>query len=158
MNNRQLLEKFITENLDGAYRFAYSYTRNETSAEDVVSESVVKALKSVNSLKNQAYLKTWFYKIIINTALSHIKKESKLVYLNPESSPTIEPFAEDYSSLSFRELIDKLEPKYKSIIILRFFEDMTLEEIAMTLEENINTIKTRLYRGLKLLKIEMEEE
>lgn len=157
MNNRQLLEKYITDNLDGAYRFAYSYTKNETSAEDVVSESVVKALKSVNSLKNQAYLKTWFYRIIINTALTHIKKESKLVYMDPESSPIIEPFTEDYSALSFRELIDKLEPKYKSVIILRFFEDMTLEEIAITLEENINTIKTRLYRALKLLKIEMEE-
>ncbi len=157
MNNRQLLEKFITENLDGAYRFAYTYTRNETSAEDVVSESVVKALNSVKSLRNPAYLKTWFYKIIINTALTHIKKESKLVYMDPESSPIIEPFTEDYSALSFRELINKLEPKYKSVIILRFFEDMTLEEIAITLEENINTIKTRLYRALKLLKIEMEE-
>lgn len=157
MNNRQLLEQFITQNLDGAYRFAYTYTRNETSAEDVVSESVVKALNSIKSLRNPAYLKTWFYKIIINTALTHIKKESKLVYMDPELAPATKPFTEEYSSLSFQELIDTLEPKYKSIIVLRFLEDMTLEEVALTLDENINTIKTRLYRGLKLLKIEMEE-
>ena len=55
------------------------------------------------------------------------------------------------------EFVEKMDEKYKTVLILRFFEDMTLQEIADTLQENINTVKSRLYRALSLLKIELEE-
>ena len=63
---------------------------------------------------------------------------------------------DDYSELSFNETIEKLDIKYKEIIILRFFENMTLQEISGVLNINENTIKTRLYRALKILKLEIE--
>ena len=53
--------------------------------------------------------------------------------------------------------MDLLEPKLKMIIILRFFEDMKIEEIAKITKTNTNTVKTRLYKALKILKINMEE-
>ena len=64
---------------------------------------------------------------------------------------------DDFSDISFEQMIEVLEPKYKSIIVLRFFEGMTLEDIALILDENLNTVKTRLYKALKILRIEMEE-
>ncbi|RBN37681.1 RNA polymerase subunit sigma-70, partial [Priestia megaterium] len=54
--------------------------------------------------------------------------------------------------------MDQLPVKYKTIIILRFFEDLKMDEIAEIIEENVNTVKTRLYRGLNLLRITMTEE
>ena len=63
---------------------------------------------------------------------------------------------DDYSELSFNETIEKLDIKYKEILILRFFENMTLQEISGVLNINENTIKTRLYRALKILKLEIE--
>ena len=48
--------------------------------------------------------------------------------------------------------------KYRSIIILRYFEDLKLQEIAEILNQNVNTVKTRLYTGLKKLRIEMNDE
>ena len=60
MNKKRLFSKFISENIDNAYRFAFMYTKNQEDAEDIVSESIIKALKSVNSLKCDEYMKTWF--------------------------------------------------------------------------------------------------
>ena len=50
MEKKQLFETFITQNLDGAFRFAYTYMKNKEDAEDVVNESVIKALRSIRSL------------------------------------------------------------------------------------------------------------
>lgn len=56
------------------------------------------------------------------------------------------------------EAIDHLAPKQKTLIILRFFEDMKIEDIAITLGINSNTIKTRLYASLRKLRSTMEEK
>jgi len=157
MTKKQLFETYITENLDRIYRFAYTYTKNQQDAEDVVNESVVKALKAIDTLKSKEYMGTWFYRIVINTALSHLRTQNKIVYLDMAEAEAIAGKGDDYADLSFEQMIDILEPKYKSIVVLRFFEGMTLSEIAEILEENLNTVKTRLYRALGMLRIEMED-
>ena len=68
MSKEKLFGRFITENLDNAYRFAFIYVNDQQLAEDIVSDSVVRALKSLHRLKSEEFLKTWFYKIIANTA------------------------------------------------------------------------------------------
>jgi len=158
MERKQLLESFLHENLDRAYRLAYSYTKERASAEDVVSDSIVKALSSIETLKKPEVIKSWFFRIIVNTALSYLRRESRLVYFEqPQDMEQILPGKEDPSDLMIAEFLEMLEPKYRTPVILRFFEDMSLQEIADVTGENINTVKTRLYRGLKLLRVEMEE-
>ena len=158
MSNKQLFEEYIMQNVDSAYRFAYTYTKNREDAEDVVNESVIKALKSIGSLKNPQYIKSWFYKIIIHTALTGKKKKSKIIYLQPEDLEAVTEEESDYSSITIHSMICGLKPKYKSIIVLRFLEEMSLHEISQTLDLNENTVKTRLYTALKLLRKEMEED
>lgn len=65
---------------------------------------------------------------------------------------------DEYHHLDLQEAIDHLPDKYKTIIILRYFEDMKIEEIAKIVGENVNTVKTRLYRALKILKVELDED
>ena len=158
MEKKQLLESFIHDNLDRAYRLAYSYTRESASAEDVVSDSIVKALSNIETLQKLEAVKPWFFRILVNTALSYLRKEKRIVYFErPEEMEQILPGKEDSSDLMIAEFLEMLEPKYKPVLILRFFEDMSLKEIADVTGESINTVKTRLYRGLKLLRIEMED-
>ncbi len=158
MEKKQLLESFIHDNLDRAYRLAYSYTRESASAEDVVSDSIVKALSNIETLQKLEAVKPWFFRILVNTALSYLRKEKRIVYFErPEEMEQILPGKEDSSDLMIAEFLEMLEPKYKTVLILRFFEDMSLKEIADVTGESINTVKTRLYRGLKLLRIEMED-
>lgn len=157
MKNKQLFENYISQHINGIYRFAYTYTKNQEEAEDVVNESVIKGLKAINSLKNPDYVGTWFYRIVANTALTNIKKNKKIVYMDPVDMADIQGDEDDFSDISFEQMIEVLEPKYKSIVVLRFFEGMSLEDIALILDENLNTVKTRLYKALKILRIEMEE-
>lgn len=153
---KQLLENYLLENIDSAFRFAYTYTRNREEAEDVVSESVIKALKSVKSLKEEKNIKPWFYKIIVNTALTHLKRNSKVVYIDYDEMGELNGREDDYSYLSFESMIKNLDIKYKEIIVMRFFENMSIKEISQVLGINENTVKTRLYSGLKKLKIQLE--
>lgn len=156
MNKKQLFEKYITTNIDNAYRFAYTYTKNKYDAEDVLSESIVKALNAADSLQSPEYIKQWFYKIIANTAITYLKKKNRFSEFSAlENETAIE---DDHSELDLMSILDKLEIKYREIVVLRFLEDMTIKEISQVTGVNESTVKTRLYRALEILKIEMGDD
>lgn len=157
MTKQKMFEQFLEENLDHAYRFAFTYTHDTALAEDVVGDSVIKALRALHTLRDESALKSWFFRIIINTAYTRLKQEQRTVSLDALSLPE-EGQEDDYSHLSFFQMIEKLDPRYRTIIVLRFFEDMKLEEIAYVLDENLSTVKTRLYKAIRLLKLEMEDQ
>jgi RNA polymerase sigma-70 factor (ECF subfamily) len=157
MTNKQLFETYIHKNINNIYRFAYTYTKNKEEAEDVVHESVLKALKSINSLKNPDLLSTWFYRIVANTALTGIRGKRRMQYVDPADLTNFQNEGDEFSDISFKLMINILEPKYRSIVVLRFFEGLPFEDIACIVNENINTVKTRLYKALKTLRFEMED-
>ncbi len=155
MNKTKILNEYITQNIDSAYRFAFTYVKNREDAEDVVSESMIKAMKYISSLKNPQNIKAWFYKIISNTALNFIKKRNRTVSI--DDSTLIPAANDDYSEINLESILNCLEQKYREIVVLRFLEDMKIGEIAQILEINENTVKTRLYKALKVLRAEMED-
>jgi len=75
--NRIKAEEYIIENKNSFYRVAYSYTKNEDDALDVVQESIYKALYSVDNLQDINYINTWFYKILIRTSIDNIRKNAR---------------------------------------------------------------------------------
>ncbi len=154
---RTKVEKYIIDNKDSFYRIAYSYTKNEEDALDVVQEAMYKALYSVENIKEVNYIKTWFYKILVRTSIDFIRKNHK--YNNMTDIDLVDETGEydKYTDLDLRRALEELPIEYKSIIILRFFEDLKIEEVAIILDENVNTVKTRLYTALKKLKLKIEE-
>lgn len=155
----QLVESFIIENRDAHYRLAYSYVRNKENALDIIQESVVKALQSIDRLNELAYLKTWFYRILVNTAVDFIRKHKRMTVTDDAILDTLLPPKEnELTDIDLQDAINQLDPLEKSIIILRFFEDLKISEVATVLNKNNNTIKTNLYRILKKLRIEIGEE
>ena len=97
------------------------------------------------------------YRIVINTASSYMKMKSKLIYIDEIIENTL--VKEDkYQDTDLYNMVMKLDSKYRIVIVLRFYEDMAIDKIAEVLNENVSTVKTRLYKALKLLKIEMNEE
>ena len=154
---RTKVEKYIIDNKDSFYRIAYSYTKNEEDALDVVQEAMYKALYSVENIKEVNYINTWFYKILVRTSIDFIRKNRK--YNNMTDIDLVDETGEydKYTDLDLRRALEELPIEYKSIIILRFFEDLKIEEVAIILDENVNTVKTRLYTALKKLKLKIEE-
>ena len=154
---REKLETYVTENINKIYRLAFSYVKNEHDAEDIVNESVRRALDGIEQLRNDEFLGTWFFRIVINTSNTYLKSKSKLIYLDEivEDSLTSE---DKYQDTDLYDAVMKLDSKYRIVIILKFYEDMTIERISEILDENISTVKTRLYKALKKLRLEIDKE
>lgn len=149
-----LISACLIENYARFYRLAYSYVQREADAMDIVQEGAYKAILNSGSLKNINYIQTWIYRIMINEALAFIKK-NKITY---EPYDTIEQSSSDvYEDIDLKKTIENLGEPDKTIIKLRFFEDMKLEQIAGILGENLNTTKSKLYRALKTMKLSLEE-
>jgi RNA polymerase sigma-70 factor (ECF subfamily) len=157
-NLEKQLADLVIANKENYYRLAYSYVKNPEDALDVVQESIYKALASLASLREPEYIKTWFYKIVVNTSLDFLRKKKKLIICDEEVLCSIDSGETDnYRDFDLHEALEALPESHRSIVILRYFEDLKLEEIAEILNENINTVKTRLYKSLKKLRIEIEE-
>ena len=148
-------ERILTDNYEKYYRLAYSYMRNEDDALDVVQESAYRAISDCGKVKNKDYLSTWIYRIVVNTALDLLRKKKKETLT--EELPEI-PVEDQYQETELRTILNQLDHKSKTIIILRYFEDLKLEDIADILGDNLNTVKARLYRSLKKLRLNLEAE
>lgn len=154
MNN--VMENLINENLiknyNKYYRLAYSYVHNESDAMDIVQEGAYKAILKSESLKSVEYIDTWIYRIMINEALGFLRKNKR------ESREIQEEdliSKDNYQDVDLRKSIDILPPTERAIITLRYFEDLEISQIAEIVDENINTVKTKLYRTLKKLQLKL---
>jgi RNA polymerase sigma-70 factor (ECF subfamily) len=150
-----LFTTLIADNKEDFYRLAYSYVKNEHDALDTVSEAIYKGYKSLSHLKEDKFMKTWFYRILINESISTVRKRKNLVYNSDIiENQTVE--TKDY--LDLHDAIDTLSEKYKTVIILKYFKALKIREIGEILKVNENTIKTRIKRALVQLKEVMEVE
>ena len=154
---RKKVEKYLIENREYYYRLAYSYVKNEADSLDIIQESIIKALTSIESLKEIEKVKSWFYKIVIRTSIDYIRKNKKYNDMIDISEIINNGKSDEYKDLDLYKALDELDETYKTIIILRYFEDMKINDSADILYENPNTVKTRLYAGLKKLKIDIRE-
>ena len=152
------LIQYILENQDRFYRVAYSYTRHQEDALDVVQNAVCKALEAHKSIKNEDAIKTWFYRILINECLTVIKKRKRFLLTDDVLEREEVYYEKGYEQDGGMEKeLDSLELDVQGIIKLRFFEEMSLKEISRITGLNLNTVKTKLYRGIKQLKENMRE-
>lgn len=148
----------IVENQEKFYRLAYSYVRNQEDALDVVQNAICKALDHYTSLKNENAVKTWFYRILVNESLLFLKSKKEELVSSEEEKVEIPYYEKGYEvQEDLSEQINCLEEDVQKIIKLRFYEELSLKEIAEIMELNLNTVKAKLYRGLKLLKQNIQE-
>lgn len=153
---KEKLIKYIEENEVKFYRLIFQYVKTEEQTMDILQEAIYNALKSINKLKKEEYMQTWFYRIVINESLKYIKKQKYnrtqdiQEYDVPCESKELEMSAD---IIDLYQALNKLKPKYKTVIFLKFFEDNSLEEISKITKTNLSTVKTRLYKALRELKI-----
>ncbi len=149
-----LIERIILERYDQYYRMAYSYVHNEADAADIVQNGAYKALRSAHTLQKPEYAGTWVYRIMLNECFQLLKRPQTLSYEEMrEESGREAGFEEDqYADIDLQRALDALPDRDKLVVILKYFEDKKLEEIADILEENVNTVKSRLYRSIRKLR------
>lgn len=158
VDNRQLLLDYIIAHQREHYRLALSYVKNREAALDVVQETIVKALTKIDSLREPAYLKTWFYRILLHESMNHFRRHRDLLPFDEVLWDRPAMVRDPGDLLDLYDAIDRLTPQEQALIKLRFFEDMKLEEIAHITRTNLNTVKSRLYKTLGKLRNMTGEE
>lgn len=159
-SNEEIVEEVILEQYNRYYRLVYSYVHNETDAEDIVQNGAYKALRSSNTLHNPEYAKTWVYRIMLNEIFAFLRqpKMDLYEYIEEEVENKVAQVEDEYVDFDLQRALDSLPEQDRAIVILKYFEDKKLEEIAEILNENISTIKSRLYRSMKKLRIKLTDE
>lgn len=149
--NNDSFAKLIKNKSSKIYKVAYYYVKDEQTALDIVSESTFKAYINIKNLKEPKYFETWLMKIVINESLTTIRKRKKIIYLE-DNHKELEACDNDLEeNLDLHSALDKLKKEDKEILVLKYFGDLTFNEIAIVMKKSENTIKTKHYRALEKL-------
>lgn len=150
----------VDECKEQLYRTAYAYVRDEEMALDIVQETVCKAYTSISKLRNPKFFKTWIIKIAMNISIDFYNRKSKVVYIEQEEllSKIGGVSSQEEERLYLLDIIEKMDERYKKVIILKYFDDLTIQDIARILDMPVGTIKTYLNKGLSFLREYMKKE
>ena len=142
----KILENYLEFNSDKLYRLAFIYVKNKDESLDVLQDSIVKAYKNINKLKDMKALEKWINRILINTALDYLRKSSRIVYCD-----------KIFKNVELIESVDNLPEDLKTVIILKYFHGYTINEVSEILEISVPTVKNRLHKALNFLRKEFKE-
>lgn len=150
---RELFEQEYKKNEKSLFLVAIAYLHNTEDALDVLQDSALSAYKAIDSLKNKAYFKTWITRIVINKCKNFLKSRR----YTEELTDNINVFYSIETEES--ELFDalcKMNPKSSVYITLKFYNDMTYDEMAKALRLPVSTVKYRTKAALYELRTILE--
>lgn len=149
-------------------------TGNRQEAEDVVQEAFLRVYKNLDRYDEKQKFSTWIYRIATNLCIDRLRKRRKVYSLDADSSehegldgysmqPSDNRTPESEYLLSetqriIHEAIETLPVKYKSMMILRYLQELSLQEIAEVMDVPVTTVKTRVHRGREFLRKKLEHK
>ncbi|MCM1494854.1 MAG: sigma-70 family RNA polymerase sigma factor [Bacteroides sp.] len=140
------------------YRTAWLSMKDEEQALDVVGECILRGFRFIHTLKNPGYFKTWITRILLNAIQDYYGKNPKLesteeLYIAaPEASISSE------EKMDLYQAIDRLPEKYKTVIVLKYFDEMKVSEIAYVMDIPEGSVKAYLSRARGELRKLLKEE
>ncbi|WP_203248009.1 sigma-70 family RNA polymerase sigma factor [Sporosarcina beigongshangi] len=161
MTDKELVEKAIVGDDDAflslmlthkeaLYRTALAYLKNNEDALEAVQEVTFRAYEKIHSLRKPEYAKTWLIRIMMNYCRDVLYKQKRL--LLDEDFIMQQGISEDYTYLEVEEALRQLTDDQRELIHLKYLQDVKIKEIAEMTATPEGTVKTRLYKALKLLR------
>lgn len=141
------------------YALAYSIVKNETDAEEVLSETVFRAWKNLDTLKNEKAFKAWVLRIVHNVAVELIRKNSKLLFVE-ETADFVRESSENQITdrLALHTAIERLKQPYREVVVLFYYENLSIAKIARIMGSNMGAVKKQLSRARKMLREILKED
>ena len=128
------------------YRVSKGILKDDTDCADAIQETILKSYHSISNLKQPKYFKTWLTRILINECNDILRKQKKVILL--ESVDDLGNSEENTEELiELKEALSKLEYKHRSVLILFYYEEFSIKEIAQILKVREGTVKSRLNRA-----------
>jgi RNA polymerase sigma factor (sigma-70 family) len=160
---RDALITLLREIEPHVYRTAYYILNNEQDALDVSQEALIRIYTKINSYEEKAQFKTWVQRIVTNICIDKFRKTKPTVSVEEHemifsSETNVEhEVISTYIAQDIQAAIEKLPEQHRTVVILRYVEDFSYNEIAESLNLPINTVKSYLFRARKQLQNLLQE-
>ena len=159
---------------DRVFRLLGRYCRDAVECEDLAQEVFLKVFRKLDTFQHESAFFTWLYRITVNAATDYLSRASRrrlrLVEedavldegarlhggMDVEGQSPAAPLLRDELARVTRQIVDKLPEKYRTILVLREFEDLSYNEIAEVLQCNLGTVESRLFRARQRFKEQLE--
>ncbi|MBB6454003.1 RNA polymerase sigma-70 factor (ECF subfamily) [Salirhabdus euzebyi] len=171
--DQSAFEEVVNFYQNKVFQICYRMLGNIHEAEDIAQEAFIRAYTNIHSFDETRKFSTWLYRIATNLSIDRIRKKKPDYFLDAEvpgtegltmysQLSTDEPLPEDeVESLELQSYIQKqvmtLPEKYRSVITLRYIDDLSLLEISEILDMPMGTVKTRIHRGREALRKKLQD-
>jgi RNA polymerase sigma factor (sigma-70 family) len=161
--DRDALITLLREIEPQVYRTAFYILGSEQDALDISQEALIRIYTKINSYEEKAQFNTWVQRIVRNICIDKFRKAKPTISVDEhEMVFSSETNVEDevistYIAQDIYEAIDKLPEHHRSVVVLRYIEDFSYNEIAESLNLPINTVKSYLFRARKQMQIILQE-
>lgn len=161
-------EEIVSFYQNKVYHIVYRMVGDSYEAQDIAQEAFIRAYTNIHSFDENRKFSTWLYRIATNLSIDRLRKKKPDFHLDAEVKGTegLDMYSqlaadqalpeEEVESMELQSYIHKeilsLPPKYRSVIVLRFLDDLSLAEIGEILDLPLGTVKTRIHRGRELLR------
>ncbi|MGA2586870.1 MAG: RNA polymerase sigma factor [Candidatus Aminicenantales bacterium] len=161
----QIGDKDALAELIGLYHRPLRYfighlSDNAEIVDDLFQDTWVSVIGKISTLRNLETFPAWLYRIARNTVYQHFRRKKPFLELDDNTAVPDETQESAFSpadAAQIHECLKKLHPEHKEVLVLRFLEQMSYQQIANVVECNLNTVKSRIYYAKLALKRKMEE-
>lgn len=163
--DKKKFEELVTNRINVLYRIAYSYFRDSEAASDAVQDAILIALKSFQNLKAEEKFNSWITTILVNRCREVLRRRNRINFEEYEDKvidieAVNQRIKSDYSKIDDKlyiiKYLNEIDVKYSEVISLKYLGDYTIEETAKILDIPQGTVKSRLNKGIKMLRALME--
>jgi len=172
--DQQAFAEIVALYQDKLYIMAFRMLGNRQEAEDVTQEAFLRVYRNLDRYDEGLKFSTWIYRIATNLCIDRLRKRKATYSLDAESvdhegldgyavipsddrTPESEMLLTETQRI-VREAIETLPAKYKSVMVLRYLHDLSLQEIGEVLDMPVTTVKTRVHRGREFLRKKLERK
>ncbi len=143
------------------YAFILRLVGDSATAEDIFQETWIRVIRHIGGFRRQAKFSTWLFQIALNQSRSSMRRSSSREYVALEDAPELsqDPDVDAESILraeKVRKIVDSLPPKMREVVVLRFYNEKSEQEIAEIIDCPLGTVKSRLHRAMIFLKEKMD--
>jgi RNA polymerase sigma-70 factor, ECF subfamily len=157
---------------DKVFQICYRMLGNRHEAEDISQEAFIRAYVNIETFNQKRKFSTWLFRIATNLCIDRIRKKKPDYYLDAEVAGTegltmysqvaadVQMPEDEVENMELQETIQKeiskLPEKYRSVIVLKYIEELPLQEISEILDMPLGTVKTRVHRGREALRKQLK--
>jgi RNA polymerase sigma-70 factor, ECF subfamily len=156
--DREAFRDLFEAHRDRVYSIALRFSGDESIAMDIAQDTFVKLFASIADFRGDAAFQTWIYRLVVNSCFDHQRRTKRLVPLADGILSTLRASADALADLlrrevrtSVRSAIERLSPPLRMVVVLRYTEGLSYEEIADALNCSPGTVASRLNRAHKAL-------